>query len=130
MGITMIEFLIVGLGGFIGCCLRFAISRIMPVGMQFPFSTLLSNVIAGFFVGFFTALGNCSDSITPRAKLFLTTGMMGGLSTFSTFSLETVNMFAQSRYTQAVLNILLNVLLSFAGVVLGMFTAKLIFKKQ
>jgi len=126
----MIEFLIVGLGGFIGCCLRLGISKLSPYNLQFPFPTLLSNIIAGFFVGFITEIEQYSNSITPKTKQFLTTGMMGGLSTFSTFSLETVHMFAQSKYTHAVLNILLNILLSFAGVVLGMLTAKLIFKKQ
>lgn len=126
----MIEFLIVGIGGFIGCCVRFAFTKIFsPLSLQLPLATLISNVVAGFFIGFITELEKDSTCISPKMKLFLTTGMMGGLSTFSTFSLETIKLFSQSKYIIALGNVLLNVSLSFLGVILGMFTAKIIFRK-
>ena len=124
----MIEFLIVGIGGFIGCCIRFAITKLfLQLPLQFPLATLISNVIAGFFIGFITELEKNSASISPKTKLFLTTGMMGGLSTFSTFSLETLNLFSKSKYFLALGNIMLNISLSFLGVILGMVTAKILF---
>ena len=126
----MIEFLIVGIGGFVGCCFRFAITKLfVQFPLQFPIATLISNVIAGFFIGFITELEKDSSCISPKTKLFLTTGMMGGLSTFSTFSLETLNLFSQSKYFMALGNILLNICLSFLGVIFGMFTAKMLFQR-
>lgn len=52
-------------------------------------------------------------------KLFLTTGLIGGLTTFSTFSYETVELFSDGNYTTAAINIGLNVLLSLIGVIIG-----------
>ena len=127
----MIEFIFVGVGGFLGCCLRFLITKAMlPLQMQFPLATLLSNVIAGFLIGFFAGMENETSFITPKAKLFLTTGMLGGLSTFSTFSMETINLFMNANYLHAFGNIVLNLAFSFLGVILGMMTAKLIFKSS
>ncbi len=101
----------------------------LPLGFQFPIATLISNVIAGFLIGFITELERDAGWITPKMKLFLAIGMMGGLSTFSTFSIETIDLFSQSKYIHAAGNILLNVTLSFVGVMLGMITAKMLFKK-
>jgi len=127
----MFDFLIVGIGGFIGCCLRFGITKLMlPIQFQIPIATLLSNIIAGFFVGFITELELNFDWMTPRAKLFLATGMMGGLSTFSTFSMETINLFSQSKYIHAVGNIAFNITFSFLGVLLGILTVKVMFGKK
>lgn len=126
----MLEFLVVGLGGFIGCCLRFGITKLMvPLGLDFPLATMISNVVAGFFIGFLTETEQNAAWVSPKMKLFLATGMMGGLSTFSTFSLETIELFRKSRYLHAAGNILLNVTLSFAGVLLGMLTARMLFRK-
>ncbi|HAN21889.1 MAG: hypothetical protein A2Y15_06215 [Clostridiales bacterium GWF2_36_10] len=127
----MLEFLIVGLGGFIGCCLRFGMTKIMlPLNLQFPIATLISNIIAGFFVGFIIGLEKDTLLVTPKTKLFVITGMMGGLSTFSTFSLETIKLFSQSKFISASGNILLNITLSFIGVLLGMLTAKMLLRKS
>ena len=120
------DFLIVGVGGFLGSCLRFAFNKTAEYfGIVFPLGTLLSNVIAGFAIGFVIGL----DIFSPRAKLFITTGLLGGLSTFSTFSLETVNLFSGGKYFLGALNVLLNLALSLIGVVLGMFAAKVILRK-
>ncbi|BDF59730.1 camphor resistance protein CrcB [Christensenellaceae bacterium] len=125
----MVEFLLVGAGGFIGCCLRFLITKlILPLPLQMPLATLLSNIIAGFLVGFITGMEKQTAFITPRAKLFLTTGMFGGLSTFSTFSMETVHLFLAADYVRAFGNIVFNLIFSFLGVILGMAAAKLLFK--
>ncbi|WP_066645450.1 fluoride efflux transporter CrcB [Christensenella timonensis] len=127
----MIEFLVVGAGGFIGCCLRFLITKLMmPLPVQMPLATLFSNIIAGFLVGFLAGMEKQTSFITPRAKLFLTTGMLGGLSTFSTFSMETINLFLASDYARAFGNIVFNLIFSFLGVILGMSVSKLLFKSS
>lgn len=127
----MLEWIAVGVGGFIGCCLRFGFSKLLsPMGGQFPFVTLLSNTIAGFVVGFFVEFERQSGYRNPKVRLFLITGMMGGLSTFSAFSMETVELFHGERYGLAAGNILLNMVGGFLGVVLGGIAAKLIFRKS
>jgi CrcB protein len=89
----MMEFIVVGIGGFIGSCLRFAINKTsIHITPAFPLGTLLSNVIAGFFIGIIFGIDQNFGIIRPKMKLFLTTGLMGGLSTFSTFSVETINL--------------------------------------
>ena len=126
----MVEFLIVGVGGFIGSCARYGLTRITNgFNITFPLGTLLSNVIAGLCIGFIIGLEQQSTLISPRTKLFLTTGLLGGMSTFSTFSLETVSLFQGGKYLLAVGNILLNLILCLLGVVLGMFMAKLVVRK-
>ncbi len=126
----MFEFLAVGAGGFIGSCARFALTRVMQnYSDKIPFGTLLSNVIAGLLIGFIVGLEQQAVRISPKSKLFLTTGMLGGLSTFSTFSLETITLFQGGRYFFGAANVLLNLFLSLMGVVVGLYTAKILLAK-
>jgi CrcB protein len=126
-GKNMLEFIVVGAGGFLGSCLRYGITKLMEHwAVSLPFGTLLSNVLAGFFIGFIIGLEQQAAAIPARAKLFLTTGLLGGLSTFSAFSLETVSLFQSKEYLLAGGNILLNLGLSLAGVLLGMALATLL----
>lgn len=124
----MLKILYVGIGGFIGASLRYIISYHSPklFGNHFPFGTLIVNVIGGLLIGFIMELSLSTDSISPNLRLFLTTGIMGGLTTFSTFSYETVNLISEGNYIGGTLNICLNLFLSIIGVVLGRFIAHLI----
>ncbi|MDR3354340.1 MAG: fluoride efflux transporter CrcB [Synergistaceae bacterium] len=122
----MTELLAVGAGGFIGSCLRFVITkRASAMSASFPFGTLLSNAVAGLLIGFIVGLECRSVVIPPRTKLFLSAGFLGGLSTFSTFSLDTVHLFMAGRYLSALVNVLVNLGLGLSGVAAGMFMAKL-----
>lgn len=121
----MRELLIVGTGGFIGSCCRYLLTKAMSGFLEpFPLGTLFSNLIAGFIVGVVIGLQEHSVTISPKAKLFITTGMMGGLSTFSTFSLETVQFFQGGKILLGMGNIFLNLTCSLTAVVLGMALAK------
>lgn len=125
----MLEFVAVGAGGFIGCCLRFLITRtLVPLDIPFPLATLISNVLAGFFTGFIITMERNTSCFSPKAKLFLTTGLMGGLSTFSAFSLETVDLFSKGSYLYAAGNVFLNLSFGILGVVFGIVSANLILK--
>lgn len=113
----------VGIGGFIGASLRYIISinSSKLFGTQLPYGTLIVNVLGGILIGLIMELGLTTDLISPNLRLFLTTGIMGGLTTFSTFSYETISLFNDGSYMLGTLNICLNLFLSLAGVVAGKF---------
>lgn len=119
----MDKVILVGIGGFIGASLRYLISigTTKWFGNQFPHGTLIVNIAGGLLIGFIFELYISTDLITPNMKLFLTTGIMGGLTTFSTFSYETVTLFSSGNYITGILNTCLNLFLSFGGVALGKY---------
>lgn len=116
---------IVMLGGSLGAVSRYSISLLAAKtwGTQFPWGTLLVNLIGCFLVGLIFALADRARLLTPGLRLLLITGFLGALTTFSTFSLETVNAGRAGLTLQPLLNILLNNLggfaLTFAGLWLG-----------
>ena len=99
----MNKLLYVGIGGFIGACLRYIISTNSSklLGAEFPYGTLIVNIIGGLLIGFIMELSLTTDLISPNLRLFLTTGIMGGLTTFSTFSYETISLFNDGSYMLA-----------------------------
>ncbi|MEA4828003.1 MAG: fluoride efflux transporter CrcB [Clostridium sp.] len=111
----------VGLGGFIGAALRYIISTNSSkvFNGQLPYGTLIVNILGGILIGFIMELSSTTNIISSNLKLFLTTGILGGLTTFSTFSYETVALFSNGSYYLALLNTFLNLFLSFSGVVIG-----------
>lgn len=118
----------VGLGGLIGASLRYIISiySARVLGADFPYGTLFVNIIGGFLIGFIMELSFSTDLISPNFRLFLTTGVMGGLTTFSTFGYETISLFNEGSYILGSLNAGLNLFLCLGFVVLGKFAAALI----
>ena len=119
--------LAVGTGGFLGAISRFTLSgwiqRIM--GSSFPYGTLTVNVLGSFLIGFL--LLYFEQSIAPQQKALMMTGFLGALTTFSTFSLETVLMLQQNLYLKALSNISLNVLLCVMATLLGMMLFRRIY---
>jgi CrcB protein len=117
----MEKLIYVGIGGFIGSCLRYSISVNSPklFGTQLPYGTLIVNIMGGILIGFIMELSLRTDLISPNLRLLLTTGLMGGLTTFSTFSYETITLFSEGSYMLGTLNTCLNLFLSFGGVVVG-----------
>ncbi|MDM8534825.1 fluoride efflux transporter CrcB [Clostridiaceae bacterium HSG29] len=111
----------VGCGGFIGASLRYLISGwgLKLFGGAFPYGTLLVNILGGFLIGFIMKGSMGTFTITPTMRIFLTTGLMGGLTTFSTFSYETIGMLEESNYLLGSLNVFLNLSFSLIGVYLG-----------
>lgn len=117
----MQNILFVGLGGFIGASLRYIITMHSSklLGSQLPYGTLIVNVLGGFFIGLIMELSIKNNLIPHNLRLFLITGLMGGLTTFSTFSYETVTLFSGGSYILGMLNTALNLFLSISGVLLG-----------
>ena len=91
-------FLAVGIGGVIGCWLRWALGLLMNSRFPaIPPGTLAANLIGGFIIG--TAIGVFTrwPGIAPEWRLFIVTGFCGGLTTFSTFSAEITSLLQQGR---------------------------------
>lgn len=126
----MLKVFFVGLGGFIGAVLRYFLSYNLPklIGSEFPYATLIVNVIGSFIIGFIMEISGIT-SISEYIKLFLTVGLLGALTTFSTFSYETIMLFKKGSYLIGFLNICLNLALSFIGVILSKYLVQWIFIK-
>ncbi len=122
----MTKLALIGLGGFIGANLRYLISVALAqlLGTGFPYGTLAVNGIGSFVLGLVMALSQLLPFGT-ELRLFVGTGMMGALTTFSTFSYETLEMLRTANYGLAASNILLNLSISFVAVWLGWTVARL-----
>lgn len=122
----MSRFLWVALGGAAGAMLRYAISLI-PVRGSFPVLTLLTNLLGALLIGFIAGAAEWT-SPSPNLVLFTKTGLCGGFTTFSTFSLEGYTLLKAGQKGMAALYILLSVGLCLAGVWLGRLAAIQIFR--
>ena len=110
----------VGVGGFVGAVLRFLISTWVQKssGMFFPVGTLSVNVVGSLLIGFLALY--FESVVSPHQKALVITGMLGALTTFSTFSLETVTMLQSGLWGRAAANVTLNALLCITATLLGM----------
>jgi CrcB protein len=115
----------VGTGGFIGAILRFTLSGWVQKASAstFPFGTLSVNILGSFIIGFLFLYFQ-HINLSPNHKALFITGLLGALTTFSTFSLDTVLLMQASMYVKALLNVLLNVLFSVGATTLGMMFFK------
>ncbi len=119
----MREFLLVGTGGFLGAIARYSVSLAFagsgPPLSTLPVATLLVNVVGSFAIG--TVAGWIeTGSLEDAHRQFLAVGLLGALTTFSTFSLETLALLRVGSYGIAGLFILLNVALSLGAARLGL----------
>ncbi|MSS16007.1 fluoride efflux transporter CrcB [Porcincola intestinalis] len=112
------SFLWVALGGAIGAMCRYAISLI-PVKTTFPVLTLITNIMGAILIEFIVGVALNKENMSPSLILFLKTGVCGGFTTFSTFSLEFYNMLEHKEYVQGTTYAALSVLLCIAGVWCG-----------
>lgn len=117
---VMTNVLLVALGGSIGAVLRYLLSifMIQLFGSSFPFGTLLVNLLGSFLMGVVYALGQLSH-VSPEIKALIGVGLLGALTTFSTFSNETLLLLQEGYWYKAVLNVLLNVTLCLFMVYIG-----------
>ncbi len=108
--IPMEKWLLVMLGGSLGAASRYGVSLLSArlLGTQFPYGTMLVNLAGCFLIGLLFALADRSRLLTPDVRLLLITGYLGALTTFSTFSLETVSAGRAGLTLQALTNILIN----------------------
>ena len=118
-------FVAVGVGAALGAWARWglgaALNSIVPT---LPLGTLAANLIGGYLIGIAVELFVQHAGIPPEVRLFVITGFLGGLTTFSTFSAEAVTLLARQQYAWALALIGLHLAGSLALTLLGIFTVK------
>ncbi len=114
------------LGGGIGSVLRYMLSAIFgkSFGTVFPFATFLVNILGSLFLGFVLGLFMAKINANTQLKLFLTVGVAGGFTTFSTFTVETFNLFKDGHNYLALLYPVLSIILGFGSVLAGFYLAR------
>ena len=124
----MEKILFAGLGGFIGSAGRYWMSNLAyrVLGQDFPYGTLFVNVLGCLLIGFLMTFFEQRLLVNPNFRIFLTIGILGGFTTFSTFSYETVALLREGSYWIAILNILSSVLTCLGATWLGSVAGKLV----
>ncbi|MFQ5646674.1 MAG: fluoride efflux transporter CrcB [bacterium] len=118
------NYLYIGLGGFFGAISRYQITKWVSQGWpgKMPYGTLAVNVLGSFIIGILLGLSLIRER--ESLKLFLATGFLGALTTFSTFSYETVGLISSGDTGKAGLNIVLNVIFSVSAAGLGLWLTR------
>ena len=121
----MQQFFIVGIGSFLGGGLRYLISVFFnqKINPDFPYATLSVNLLGCLLIGVFYGLFEKS-LISNDWKLFLTTGLCGGFTTFSAFSNEALQLFKQGNITAMLIYILISIIIGIALTYIGYMMAK------
>lgn len=120
-------FLVVGVGAVLGAWLRWWLGILLnPVFPTIPLGTLAVNLLGGYVIGVAIMFFTENAGLPPEARLFVITGFLGTLTTFSTFSAESVTLFSRGEYLWALAHITLHLGGSLIMTTLGMLTVKLI----
>lgn len=118
---TWLGVLAVGGGAAFGAWLRWALGAMLnPVFPTLPLGTLAANLIGGYLVGVALAALAHFEALAPEARLFVVTGFLGGLTTFSTFSAEAVTLLARQQFGWALAHVGTHlsgsIVMTFAGI--------------
>ena len=116
----------VALGGALGSVGRFVVASAVghAVGTAFPWGTLAVNVIGGFVIGALAEIFALRWSVTPELRALLVTGVLGGFTTFSAFSLEIVAMIERGAWAPATAYIVASVALSLLACFAGLWSMR------
>ncbi|MDD5806179.1 MAG: fluoride efflux transporter CrcB [Eggerthellales bacterium] len=129
----VVQCMIVGLGASIGAIGRYligvAVTKLSPEDFLggFPLGTALANVIGSFAIGFLSVIFEQMGEKGSSWRLFSITGLLGGFTTFSTFSLETVALWQSQAFGLAVVNAVLSLGLCILGVIAGRFLGHMVY---
>jgi CrcB protein len=119
----------VGVGGGLGALIRYFLAgAIQPSWWPgFPFGIFVVNITGGLVMGLITGLAALKIQMTPEVRAFLTTGVLGGYTTFSTFSLDSALLMERGAYMQAAAYIVGSVVLSIAALFAGLWIVRAIY---
>jgi fluoride exporter len=120
-------FIAVGVGAAFGAWLRWGLGLLLnPIMPTLPLGTLAANLVGGYLMGIAMGVISHSASLPAEARLLITTGFLGGLTTFSTFSGEAVTLLSRQQYGWAAAHISSHLLGSLAMTLLGVITINLL----
>ena len=123
--------LLVGIGGFTGSILRYVISgaiQQLTQSTSFSYGTLAVNVVGCLIIGALSQLAESYGLLTAETRALLITGVLGGFTTFSTFSNETMNLFRDSENLLGLLNIGAHIFLGLGAVWMGRTLALILWR--
>ncbi|MBV1875976.1 MAG: fluoride efflux transporter CrcB [Cycloclasticus sp.] len=122
----MAQLLAIAAGGSIGAVMRFAMSTGVYnwLGREFPYGTLAVNVIGSLLMGLLYELFLQRLSVSPEVRALLLVGILGAFTTFSTFSIETINLIEQGYLVKAIVNVLASVILCVLAAWVGLQIAR------
>ncbi|MBL1276240.1 MAG: fluoride efflux transporter CrcB [Ectothiorhodospiraceae bacterium] len=120
------QVLAIAAGGAFGALLRFWVSNgiYSVLGRSFPYGTLVVNVLGSLLMGFLYVMLVDKLSLGPQWRAALLIGLLGAFTTFSTFSLETVNLVEEGEVVKALLNVLLSVVLCLLATWMGVLAGR------
>lgn len=127
----MNKILLVGAGGFLGAVLRYAVTgwvQQITHSIAFPHGTFAVNILGCFFMGLLAYLADARMGLAPEMRLLLMVGLLGSFTTYSTFSSETLRLLQDQRYLFAFLNMGAHLAVGLASVVLGRFSAAILWR--
>ena len=120
------QYIVIGLGGALGSMLRFGLgslidSNVQKTGYIFPWGTIIVNITGCFIIGFIFTISASEGRIilSSLTRNFIMIGILGGYTTFSSFSLQTLQLAQDGQWGAAAANVLLSVVLCLVGVWLG-----------
>lgn len=124
----MLKVIAVAIGGSIGAAARYLVSTWAAerFGSDFPYGTLIVNVVGCFIIGAFMVLVTERVIANPYWRLLVAVGFLGGLTTFSSFGYETLKLVEDAQFQWAAYNILGNFILGFFATWLGMTVARIV----
>jgi CrcB protein len=124
----MLKLLAVAVGGSIGASTRYLVSTwaAEKIGADFPYGTLIVNVVGCFIIGAFMTAATERFIVNPYWRLIVTVGFVGGLTTFSSFSYESLKLLEDGSLTLVMYNILSNFSLGFLATWLGISAMRLL----
>ncbi|MBB5577754.1 MULTISPECIES: fluoride efflux transporter CrcB [Rhizobium] len=126
------NYLIVFLGAGLGGAFRLGVNQasIRLFGLGFPYGTLVVNVVGSLIMGLLTEYFVLRSGLSQELRLFLTTGILGGFTTFSTFSLDAIALWERGQWASSLIYIMFSVFLSLAALVAGLMIIRLLGQSQ
>jgi len=124
----MLKIMLVAVGGSIGATSRYLVSiwAAERFGTNFPYGTLIVNVVGCFIIGAFMTLTTERIIVSSYWRLLVTVGFVGGLTTFSSYSYETFKLLQEADVVMAMSNLFANLIVGFFATWLGISAARLI----
>jgi len=127
--VSFFGFLAVGAGAAAGAWLRWWLGLLLnPIFPTVPLGTFAANLVGGYLMGVALGAFTSFQALTPEARLFITTGFLGGLTTFSTFSAEATTLLARQQLGWGALLVCGHVVGSIVMTFAGIATARLLFR--